>query len=65
MCVPNAENSEYDDIPKGIKNLDSGYMRTTTRNVGAALFVVGTNVLHNLVINYVTVALLFAEIRFA
>ena len=26
MCVPNAEKSKHDDIPLGIKNLDSGYM---------------------------------------
>ena len=26
MCVPNAEKSEHDDIPQGIKNLDLGYM---------------------------------------
>lgn len=26
MCIPNAEKSKHDDIPEGIKNLDSGYM---------------------------------------
>ena len=26
MCVPNAEKSKHDDIPQGIKKLDSGYM---------------------------------------
>lgn len=26
VCIPNAEKSKHDDIPKGIKHLDSGYM---------------------------------------